>query len=89
MPACPVNQIGRCSVAKSFKTADELQNMILDRAREKSMCPPGMSVHIRRTRSGWGIDCMPPTFSTSRHVDSCDLMMRIASELRSEYDLQA
>lgn len=77
----------RKSMAKTLKTADELRELILDRARENRICPPGMSVHIRRLRAGWGIDCVPPTISKAAHTDCCELLIRIATELREEYDL--
>ena len=74
-------------MAKAVKTADELRDMILDRARGEPIFPPGMSVHVRRTRASWGIDCVPPTISKSAHADCCDLLTRIAAELREQYDL--
>ncbi len=74
-------------MTKAAKTADELREMILDRARGERIFPPGMTVHIRRTRASWGIDCVPPTISKAAHVDCCDLLARIAAELRDEYDL--
>jgi len=74
-------------MAKGVKTADELREMILERARGERIFPPGMSVQVRRTRAGWGIDCVPPTISKSAHTDCCDLLTRIAAELREEYDL--
>jgi len=75
-------------MAKALKTADELREMILDRARESRICPPGMSVHIRRIRASWGIDCVPPTTSKAAHTDCCDLLISIASQLREEYELE-
>lgn len=74
-------------MAKPSKTAIELQNMILERARENPICPPGMSVHVRRTHSSWGIDCVPPTIRKTAYAECCDLLARIAAELREEYDL--
>ncbi|HEX5278976.1 MAG TPA: hypothetical protein VFW28_02745 [Micropepsaceae bacterium] len=74
-------------MAKTSKTADELRDMILDRARESRICPPGMSLQIRRMRTGWGIDCVPPTTSKAAHADCCALLTRIAGELRDEYEL--
>lgn len=79
----------RKSMAKSRKTADELRDMILDRARENPVFPPGMSVHIRRIRTSWGIDCVPPTISKAAHTDCCDLLISIANQLREEYDLES
>lgn len=76
-------------MAKPFKTADELRDMILERARENPIFPPGMSVHVRRTHSSWGIDCVPPTIRKAAHADCCDLLAQIAAELREKYDLQA
>jgi hypothetical protein len=76
-------------MAKTLKTAEELREMILDRVRQDRTCPPGMSVHIRRIGTSWGIDCVPPTISKAAHTDCCELMVRIASKLREEYDLKA
>lgn len=75
-------------MAKTLKTADELREMILDRARESRIFPPGMSVHIRRIRTSWGIDCVPPTISKAAHADCCELLISIANQLREEYDLE-
>ena len=75
-------------MAKALKTVDELREMILDQARESRIFPPGMSVHIRRIRTGWGIDCIPPTFRKEAHSDCCELLISIANQLREEYDLE-
>ncbi len=75
------------TMAKASKTADELRDMILERARAERIFPPGMSVSVRRTRVSWGIDCVPPTIRKSAHADCCDLLTRIAAELREKYDL--
>jgi hypothetical protein len=74
-------------MAKESKTADELRDMIMERARKSPICPPGMSVHIRKIRASWGIDCIPPTIKKSAHADCYDLLALIAAELRNEYDL--
>lgn len=74
-------------MARPPKTADELREMILERGRESRTFPPGMSVHIRRIRTGWGIDCLPPTFSKEAYADCCELLTSIARQLREEYDL--
>jgi len=75
-------------MTKTLKTADELREMILDRARENRIFPPGMSVQIRKLRRSWGIDCVPPTTSKAAHIDCCELLTTIASELREDYDLK-
>ena len=75
-------------MAKSVKTADELRDMIMERVKGNPICPPGMTVQIRSLRTSWGIDCLPPT-TKAAHADCCALLMRIATELREEYDLQS
>jgi len=76
-------------MAKSGKTAEELRDMILDRARQSRIFPPGMGVRVRAIRSSWDIDCEPPTTSRFAHADCCELLAQIASELREQYDLKA
>jgi hypothetical protein len=49
---------------------------------------PHMTIRVRATRETWAIDCVPPTISKVAHADCCELLTRIAMELRAEYDLQ-
>jgi hypothetical protein len=75
-------------MAKEVKAAEELRDMILDRARGNPIFPRGMTIRVRATRETWAIDCVPPTISKVAHADCCELLTRIAMELRAEYDLQ-
>jgi hypothetical protein len=73
-------------MAKTTKTAAELESMILGRMKTLSECPEGMTVTVTPRGATWEASVMPPN-----DVACADCMARVAryaAVLRTEYALQ-
>ena len=72
---------------KPQKSEAELRAMILERIREHPVCPATMDVSVRAAHLSWIVDCMPPNGQHIAYADCCNLITKIAAELRLEYRL--
>ena len=72
-------------MAKTTKTAAELEAMILDRMKMLSQCPDGMTVAVERRGASWEVLLMSP--NDVPHADRVIRMQRYAAVLRKEYAL--
>lgn len=71
-------------MSKPQKSKQELRAMIPERIVPYS---PGMDVSIRATHNGWNVDYLPPTTRREPHRDCFELIAKVATTRRAEFDL--
>jgi hypothetical protein len=75
------------SMTKARKTSGELRTMIMERVKDSPKFPRGMDLAVRQRGVSWAVDCIPPTTKKLAYADCCELITRIAAEIRLECDL--
>jgi hypothetical protein len=72
-------------VARQFKTAHELERMILARVRDEMACPPDLQIRVIRVGGRW--DTFAEVIDRDKYPDCLARVVMIGSELRARYDL--
>jgi hypothetical protein len=72
-------------MSRQSRTASELEQMILAQVRANRVCPNDLSVRVIRVDGRW--DAFPGPIDSENYSECLAAILRIASELRAEYDL--
>ena len=74
-------------MAKLTKSKEELEGLIMQEISKQPVCPLGMGVSIQAIGGGgWEAYAVPPVGNIA-YADCADLIARVASALREQYDL--
>jgi hypothetical protein len=72
-------------MSRQSRTATELEQMIVAEVRANTACRDALTVKVVRIEGRW--DAFPGPIDQETYPDCLSVVVRIASELRAEYDL--
>jgi hypothetical protein len=72
-------------MARPTKTASELEQMILALVHDEMICPGNLQIKVLKVDGRW--DAFPEFIGQSKYPDCLAHVVRIATELRAQFDL--